>query len=472
MIPNPNFTTDGSDAQPPDARLTLLAKIAAQLGFEVVDIAGFLDQVDGQSRAQVDALRTVHSSASEVISANAHVREAVGQVTRHTEETRDIVATSVTFVRASSEVSHGVARWVTDLAISMDSIANALKAVQSDNAEISAIAKQVNILAINAKIEAARAGSSGRGFGVVAEAINELSRKTAKAAEGIQTNTQTLGTWIEQMRDESGDVSKHAHQVISDSDKTDAALTSISQAIGATHEAAQNIAHQAEAVQTATNRFAPILSEIDHSAKDVAQEIHAARERVNGLIDRSESIVQTTVALGAASDDEKFIARVQADAARISGLFERALESGQITREALFDQRYREISGTNPPQVETGFTKFTDAILPEILEAALTLDPRVAFCAAVDHNGYLPTHNRKFSQPQGQDAAWNAANCRNRRIFNDRVGLKAGRNTDPFLLQVYRRDMGGGSFAMMKDLSAPIVVQGRHWGGLRLAYTI
>jgi methyl-accepting chemotaxis protein len=88
----------------------------------------------------------------------------------------------------------------------------------------------------------------------------------------------------------------------------------------------------------------------------------------------------------------------------------------------------------------------------------------------VDRNGYLPTHNRKFSKPQGADPVWNAANCRNRRIFNDRTGLAAGRNTRRFLLQTYRRDMGGGNFVLMKDLSAPIFVRGRHWGGLRLGY--
>jgi methyl-accepting chemotaxis protein len=88
----------------------------------------------------------------------------------------------------------------------------------------------------------------------------------------------------------------------------------------------------------------------------------------------------------------------------------------------------------------------------------------------VDRNGYLPTHNRKFSQPQGKDPEWNAANCRNRRIFNDRVGLRAGKSTAPFVLQIYRRDMGGGAFALMKDLSAPIYVNGRHWGGFRIGY--
>jgi methyl-accepting chemotaxis protein len=68
--------------------------------------------------------------------------------------------------------------------------------------------------------------------------------------------------------------------------------------------------------------------------------------------------------------------------------------------------------------------------------------------------------------------AWNTANCRNRRVFDDRVGLAAGRNTQPFLLQAYRRDMGNGAFAMMKDVSAPIMIAGRHWGGLRLAYKV
>jgi len=48
--------------------------------------------------------------------------------------------------------------------------------------------------------------------------------------------------------------------------------------------------------------------------------------------------------------------------------------------------------------------------------------------------------------------------------------LSAGRNTRRFLLQTYRRDMGGGRFVLMKDLSAPIYVQGRHWGGLRMGY--
>ena len=103
-------------------------------------------------------------------------------------------------------------------------------------------------------------------------------------------------------------------------------------------------------------------------------------------------------------------------------------------------------------------------------EWVLKRDPRIVFCAAVDRNGYLPTHNKIYSQPQGDDPVWNAANCRNRRIFNDRTGLAAGRNRRKFLLQTYRRDMGNGNYVLMKDASVPIKIDGRHWGGLRIGF--
>src|SRR5262249_21169774 len=155
---------------------------------------------------------------------------------------------------------------------------------------------------------------------------------------------------------------------------------------------------------------------------------------------------------------------------RIAQIFELAIRDGRISAADLFDRTYVPIAGSNPQQVMTRFVALTDRELPAIQEPLLTLSNKVVFCAAVDHNGYLPTHNKKYSHPQGADPVWNAANCRNRRVFSDRTGLAAGRNTRRFLLQTYRRDMGGGRFVLMKDLSAPIYVQGRHWGGFRMGY--
>ncbi len=468
MIPNPDFTEPATAA---DSRLSRLAQYAGKLGYEVVDIAGFLDQVDAQSQRQIAVLGDVQVSAGAVMSGTAAVQEALDTMTRMTEQTVEKVEHSVAFVRQSGQKSQTVATWVKALTDRMERVAASLAAVEADNANIADIARQVNILAINAKIEAARAGDSGRGFGVVAEAINELSQKTARAAEGIEDNINSLSDWVGRLREEASGVSNDATDVIDRATETDRALTDIAQSVTETRAATHGMAASAETVRTAIANFEPAFEEIGNSARETAQGIHVANQRVEQLIDTSEAIFQTSVSLGGANEDMKFITQIMALADDIGAAFSEALRSGRISKADLFDRSYTPIAGTNPTQMMARFTTFTDSVLPQFQEVMLEFDPKVVFCAAIDPNGYLPTHNKKFSEPQGKDVDWNAAHSRNRRMFNDRVGLKAGRSTEPFLLQVYRRDMGGGQHVMMKDLSAPIFVDGQHWGGLRLGYT-
>ncbi len=308
-----------------------------------------------------------------------------------------------------------------------------------------------------------------RGFSVVADAINGLSQQTGTAAVQISENIDMLTKWIVTLASEAREVAAKAAEILDQTQRNDAVLSDMESAIRASQAQARNIMEEADRMHASIEQFGPSLQGITESVRTTTGGVASAHKRINELIDASEAVVQGTAALGNLGKDARFITFVQSAANDISQIFDRAVAEGRISLEALFDQAYTPISGTDPQQVTTRFTKFTDAILPKIQEPALELDPSVVFCAAVDKNGYLPTHNAKFSQAQGADPVWNTANCRNRRIFADRVGLKAGRNMEPFLLQVYRRDMGGGTFTMMKDISAPIFVGGRHWGGLRFA---
>jgi len=157
----------------------------------------------------------------------------------------------------------------------------------------------------------------------------------------------------------------------------------------------------------------------------------------------------------------------------LAGIFERGVAAGAVSVEDLFDANYAEISGTNPVQYRTRFLDWTERALPAFQEAFLVKDKRVAFCAVVDRNGYLPVHNKVYSQPQRPgDVAWNTANCRNRRIFNDAAGLAAGQNQRSYLIQSYARDMGGGTTVMMREIDVPVRVRGRHWGAFRTAYKL
>lgn len=171
--------------------------------------------------------------------------------------------------------------------------------------------------------------------------------------------------------------------------------------------------------------------------------------------------------------DQPIIAIGMKTAQAIQTRFQEAVGQGEITLQDLFDEDYQPVGGTEPVQHLTRFTKFADAELPGFQEPVLDAHDAIVFCAAVDRTGYLPTHNLKYSHPQRpDDPTWNAANCRNHRIFRDRTGLAAGQNEKPFLVQSYLRDMGGGQFVLMKDLSIPITVSGRHWGGLRVGYNL
>ena len=172
-------------------------------------------------------------------------------------------------------------------------------------------------------------------------------------------------------------------------------------------------------------------------------------------------------------ESREIIARAVDNANEIARAFEALIREGKLTEASLFDNDYVVIEGTDPVQYRTKFLSALEEVLPPIQEALLSSDERTVFCAAVDRNGYLPVHNRKYSLPQRPgELAWNIAHSRNRRIFDGRAGLAAARNVRPYLIQVYAREMGSGVTVMTREIDAPIRVFGKHWGGFRTSYKL
>ncbi len=166
------------------------------------------------------------------------------------------------------------------------------------------------------------------------------------------------------------------------------------------------------------------------------------------------------------------IALAQRVAGEVGAAFAQALATGRLSEESLFDVDYRPIAGTDPLQHLTRAVPVLEDLLPGLIEPPLSADQRMVFCIAVDRNGYIPVHNQRVSQVQRPgEPTWNAANARNRRIFDDRAGITAARSMRPFTVQAYRREMGGHS-VVVREVDAPIRVAGRHWGGLRTAYRL
>jgi len=453
-----------------DRLVDQLANKIGGLGVELADVAGNVQDVANRVSGQSDRFGHLQKTAEKMVSANHDIAGASQAVLTATTAAVDEIAQSrstvETAVRHIAELVEAVGRIEHRLA----SVGTALADVAKVSGSIEAIARQTNLLALNATIEAARAGSAGRGFAVVASEVKNLAEATRKATQLIGDTVRGLDGQVTSLIGESGDAAARAK------DAGDGA-TRIQSTIARMQNGFTSVGHEIDAVaKAATSNLEHcdrVIEELGDLAKGVdlsSTELKQADGRVAKLLELSEGLIVLIADSGVETADAPLI-RVAIDTAKqISDAFEAAVARGEITVDQLMDEKYREIAGTDPKQYLTEYVAFTDRVLPSIQDPIQKSDPRIAFCVAWAKGGYLPTHNPNYRLPQGADPVWNNANCRNRRLFNDRAVKKVAANTKPFLLQTYRRDMGGGNFVLMKDLSSPIFIRGRHWGAFRMGF--
>jgi methyl-accepting chemotaxis protein len=415
-----------------------IATQAAELGRGAAELDGVIEDVVAASSLQVGEIGQLAADMQAMVASNRAIEASGG-------------ASRVAMVQARDAVTH-VGEGVLGVVTSLREVARAA-------ADITQIALQTRLVAFNATVEAKRAGEAGAGFAVVAEAVKDLAAKVEQSSKLIMSTVTQLDARIDTLAasiTDNPDATRHSpfHLALA---QVEASVNEIVAATQRNLETCRDVTAEVGSVAASVSTNADTLKRVNANTRN--------------FLKASETLAEITNDCGAVTPDTPFIEAVQRGAARLSAALEQALVQGRISMADLFDEKYQPIAGSDPAQVTTRFVALTDELFTPVQEELLGFDAKVVFCAAVDRNGFLPTHNAKFSQPQGRDAVWNAAHARNRRIFNDRTGLAAGRNERRFLLQTYRRDMGGGRRVLMKDLSAPITVQGRHWGGLRLAYS-
>lgn len=444
-----------------DATLAEFARQAGSLGREAAAITGALDDLGAINRRQSDSFKSLFEDVRGMSESNQSISREAREAEKLAAETRVSVESALSETRM-------LASAVTRVEQGISSVGAALKQVARAAEEIGQIAFQTRIVAFNASVEAVRAGEAGRGFGVVADAVKDLAQRVQASSQLISNTVSQLDQRVETLAREVE--AEHGGRQGGAEAAVDAAIDAFRGAFGAVADKIHHISSQADANLSACEHVLKAVRELDKEVETSSGTLESSRGRAHALLGMSESLIEITTQSGVETEDSAYIDAVVEAAEEIGRLFEAAVDSGRINLGDLFDEAYQPIAGSNPQQHTTRYLHFADEVLPPLQEAMLKFSPQVAFCAAIDRNGYLPTHNLKFSKPQGRDPQWNAANCRNRRIFSDRTGLAAARNEKPYLLQTYRRDMGGGNHVLMKDLSAPIYVKGRHWGGLRMGY--
>jgi methyl-accepting chemotaxis protein len=416
--------------------MTRLAQEAAAIGKEAAELNSVLDQTAQDINANEKSFEQLAGNLRELAASNEIIVGATVSSQQHVQAAR----------LAVDKIGDGVS-----------GVVDTLRQVASAASDITQIALQTRLVAFNASVEAKRAGEAGKGFSVVAEAVKDLAAKVEESSKLIMSTVTQLDKRIDllskEIREEENENAESFQASLS---RSEAGVKEIALAAQTNRQTCEQVL---QAVQN-------VMDEMSSSSRSLV----LAKDKSGSFLKTSEHLMEVAVVDGVETEDSMYIRNVINGANQIATMFEKAIDDGAISMVDLFDETYQPVAGTNPQQYSTRFVGLTDRLLPEVQEPLAASTPKVVFCAAVDRNAYLPTHNARFSKPQGGDPVWNQANCRNRRIFNDRTGMSAAQNSRRFLMQTYRRDMGGGKFILMKEVDAPIRVHGRLWGNLRMAY--
>ena len=341
---------------------------------------------------------------------------------------------------------------------------------------ISEMANKTNVLSINASIEAARAGEAGKGFKIVAQEIRSFSTTTAEASQKIHKNIKELN---ERM--------KHSFLLFEESNKI---ITSVTENTAIFKKYFDTLSsyilksiESTESIHDIASKEISDIEEVNSKIEDIKKTISDFKQDFEFLSKAAEDITHTGEKIVKNVNNfeiENYQAVVkhvlQNQSKKITELFESKVKKGILKKEDIFDTNYIPIPNTNPQKYHTKYDTIIENELQEILEETKEILTREAIrykkqflaCAVTDINGYAPIHLKALSQPETGDYQKDLAFSRHKRIYNDPVSLKSAQNTEDVLFQVYMRDTG----VQNADISVPVYIFGRHYGGFRAGYIL
>ncbi|GAB6259772.1 methyl-accepting chemotaxis protein [Photobacterium sp. R1] len=269
-----------------------LRDVSQSLSSQAHQTASQAEERSTRIRHQQDEINMVATAINEMAAATQEISGNADNTARTSTET---VLAAEHGAKQVEQSQHSTTSLAGEVETATDVISELNHHAQSINTILSTIqniAEQTNLLALNAAIEAARAGEQGRGFAVVADEVRVLSQRTHASTQEIQQMIETLQQTTGRAVGIMSDSRRLAETSVDDANSASASLTQIISAITNISDMATQIASAAEEQSSVTSEITRNTEGIRDVSNDLAQEASEAAQQAAQLSDLSHELQQ------------------------------------------------------------------------------------------------------------------------------------------------------------------------------------
>ncbi|MFA0096154.1 methyl-accepting chemotaxis protein [Vibrio splendidus] len=267
-----------------------LSEVSAALGNQARQTASQAEERSARIQMQQDEINMVATAVNEMAAATQEIAGNADHTAQNSSEavgacehgTGQVTQTQSSIQNLAQEV-----QIATNVILELEEHGNSINAILSN---IQGIAEQTNLLALNAAIEAARAGEQGRGFAVVADEVRVLSQRTHGSTQEIQQTIELLQGTTGKAVSIMNDSRSLAETSVDDANSAAASLTQIHAAVERISDMATQIASAAEEQASVTSEITRNTEGIRDVSNELADEAHQAAEQAAQLSELSHEL--------------------------------------------------------------------------------------------------------------------------------------------------------------------------------------